>query len=213
MKKKTLLLAGLATLAAAPLIAQEMAGHQGHGAMTRAPMTRADVQAQVKMHFAEMDANKDGAVTQAETDSARTAHMSKMQDEMFNKMDADKNSSISRAEFDAHHQQMMSGHRAPPPPSGGPGTPPPPMADKGGKMKMHMGHGDGWKGRMGGMGGRMFAMADANKDGQVTEAEATQAALAHFDRIDADKNGTISDAEHKAAREKMRADWKAKKAN
>lgn len=210
MKKKTLLLAGLATLAAAPLIAQEMAGHQGHGAMARAPMTRADVQAQVKTHFAEMDANKDGAVTQAELDSARTAQMSKMQDEMFNKMDADKNGSISRAEFDAHHQQMMSGHMAPPPPPGGPGSPPPPMADRGGKMEMHRG---GMGGRMGGMGGRMFAMADANKDGQVTEAEATQAALAHFDQIDADKNGTISDAEHKAAREKMRADWKAKKAN
>jgi hypothetical protein len=212
MKKKTLLLAGLATLAAAPLIAQEMAGHEGHGGMTREPMTRAEVQAQVKMHFAEMDANKDGAVTQAELDSARTAQMSKMQDEMFNKMDADKNGSISRAEFDTHHQQMMSGHMAPPPP-GGPGSPPPPMADRGGKMKMHMGGMGGRMSGMGGMGGRMFAMADANKDGQVTEAEATQAALGHFDRIDTDKNGTINEAEHKAAREKMRADWKAKKTN
>jgi Ca2+-binding EF-hand superfamily protein len=59
---------------------------------------------------------------------------------------------------------------------------------------------------------RMFTMADANQDGQVTEAEATQAALTRFDKVDTNKDGTISAAEHNAAREKMRAAWKAKKA-
>ena len=192
--KKTLLLAGIAALAAAPLIAQEMKGHEGHNMMAREPMTRTDVQTRVKAHFAEMDANKDGAVTQAEIDAGRTAKMAERHSEMFTKMDTDKNGSISRTEFDTHHAAKMQGGR--------------------GAMEGHRGmkHGDG-PGKMGRMGGRMFAMADANKDGKVTEAEATTAALAHFDKVDTDKNGTISDAEHQAAREKMRAEWKAKKAN
>jgi ribosomal protein S21 len=168
--KKTLLITGIAALATTPLIAQGMRGHDGHGMMASEPMTRADVAARAKAHFAEMDANKDG--------------------------------SISRAEFDAHHQNMMSEGRASPP-----------MAGHGGMKRKHMGHGEGGKGRMGRMENRMFGMADANKDGIVTEAEATQAALARFDKADANKDGTLSEAERKAARETMRAEWKAKKAN
>jgi hypothetical protein len=197
--KKTLLIAGIAALTTAPLIAQGMMGHDGHGMMPPEPMTRADVQARVKTQFAEMDANKDGAVTKAETEATRTEHMSKMQSDMFAKMDADMNGSISRAEFDAHHQHMMSE-----------GMAPPPMAGRGGMKRKHMGHGEGGQGRM---EDRMFGMADANKDGQVTEAEATQAALARFDKVDTNKDGTISDLERTAARAAMRAEWRAKKAN
>ncbi len=200
--KKTLLIAGIAALVTTPLIAQGMRGHEGHGRMAPEPMTRADVEARAKARFAQMDANKDGAVTQAEIADTRTEHMSKMQGEMFTKMDADKNGSISRAEFDAHHQNMTSGVMAPPP-----------MAGHGGMKRKHMGHGEGGKGRMGRMEDRLFGMADANKDGIVTEAEATQAALARFDKVDTDKDGSINDAERKAAREMMRAEWKAKKAN
>lgn len=201
--KKTLLIAGIAALATAPLIAQEMKGHEGHGMMARESMTRTSAEARVKTQFAEMDANKDGAVTQAEMESARTAHMAKRQDDMFAKMDADKNGSISRVEFDAHHQHKMSGHTASSQP----------MARQGNMKEMHMRHGGGGKAGMAGMDGRMFAMADADKDGKVTEAEATQAAMTHFDKIDANKDGTISDTEHQAARAKMRAEWKAKKPN
>ena len=82
------------------------------------------------------------------------------------------------------------------------------MGGHGGMKMMRMEHGG-----MGGMEARMFTMADANKDGKVTEAEATAAALARFDRVDTNKDGTISDAERQAAREKMRAAWKAKKRN
>lgn len=198
--KKTVLLAGIAALAAAPLIAQNMPGHEGHGMnMEKAPMTRADIEARVKTHFAEMDANKDGTVTQAEIGAARAARMTKMHDTMFAKLDADKNGSISRAEFDAHHQRMMSGD-----------TPSPNRMEGHHGMKMGMGHdGD----RRGAMEGHLFGMADANKDGKVTQAEATTAALTHFDKMDTDKNGTISDAEHKAARDQMRANWKANKSD
>jgi len=197
--KKTLLITGIATLTTAPLIAQGMMGREGHGMMAPEPMTRTDVQARVKTQFASMDANKDGAVTKSEIEAMRAEHMSKMQSDMFAKMDADMNGSISRAEFDAHHQHMMSE-----------GMSPPPMAGRGGMKRKHMGHGEDGQGRL---EDRMFGMADANKDGQVTEAEATQAALARFDKVDTNKDGTISDMERKAARDVMRAEWRAKKAN
>lgn len=192
--KKTLMITGIAALAAAPLIAQEMKGHEGHGMMAREPMTRTEVQTRVKTHFAEMDTNKDGAVTQTEIDAGRTAKMAERQGEMFTKMDTDKNGSISRAEFDAHHASMMRGGH------GG-------MGGHHGRNMKSGGH-DG----MARLGGRMFTMADANKDGKVTEAEATAAALSRFDQADTNKDGTIGDDERKAAREKMRAEWKAMKA-
>ncbi len=215
--KKTLFLAGIAALAAAPLVAQGMKGHEGHGMMGDEPTTRAAVEARVKAHFAMMDANKDGVVTREEIEAQQKARMNEMRGAMFTKMDADKNGSISRAEFDAAHEHM--GHDAPPPPPpGGPGAPPPPpaMGEHGGMdhgMKMGRMHG-----MMGGMGGdrmadHMFAIADANKDGKVTEAEATAAALARFDKVDTNKDGTISPEERTAARDKMRAAWKAKKAH
>ena len=53
--------------------------------------------------------------------------------------------------------------------------------------------------------GRMFDMADANRDGRVTAAEAQNAALQHFDRVDANRDGTISPEERQRAREQMRA--------
>ena len=210
--KKTIILAGIAALAAAPLVAQGMKGHEGHGMMNDEPTTRAAVEARVKAHFAMMDTNKDGVVTREEITAQQQARMAEMRDTMFTKMDADKNGSISRTEFDAAHELM--GHDAPPP--GAPGTPP--------AMGAHDGMGHGMKmGRMhdkmgggmmgGGMADHMFAIADANKDGKLTEAEATATALARFDKVDTNKDGTISPAERRAAHEKMRAAWKAKKAH
>jgi hypothetical protein len=43
----------------------------------------------------------------------------------------------------------------------------------------------------------MARMADADKDGTVTQAEFTTAALARFDRADANGDGTISGEERR----------------
>ena len=68
-------------------------------------------------------------------------------------------------------------------------------------MRMH---------RFGGMmGGHMFDMADANKDGRVTLQEATDAAARHFDMADANRDGRITPDErrqmHRQMIEKRRA--------
>ena len=55
----------------------------------------------------------------------------------------------------------------------------------------------------GGFGGGMLAMADTNKDGQVTQAEAETLALQHFDRMDSNKDGQITPEERRAGRQIM----------
>lgn len=54
---------------------------------------------------------------------------------------------------------------------------------------------------------RMFAQADADRDGRVTPAEAERAAGAWFDRADTDRDGRLSEAERRAARAYARAQW------
>ena len=53
---------------------------------------------------------------------------------------------------------------------------------------------------MRGHGGRMMDRADSNADAAVSQAEFTAAALARFDRADADDNGTISGDEMREGR-------------
>ena len=196
--KKTMLIAGAAMIAVTiPAIA---AHHEGSGdghKMMMQDMTRADVEAKVKDHFAKVDGNKDGAVTQDEMKAFREARRAKMQDAHFKKMDANGDGSISRDEFDTAHAARHD--------------------------KMAKGDGEGhrkWKeGRRGHhgmmatkMGGHIFKKADANNDGKVTLAEAEIAALAHFDKVDADKNGTVTAAERMDYWKAKKDEWRAKKA-
>jgi hypothetical protein len=58
---------------------------------------------------------------------------------------------------------------------------------------------------MGGFGGHMFEMADANKDGRVTLQEAQAAALQHFDKADTNRDGRITPEERMQMHQKMRA--------
>ncbi|MGD9812083.1 MAG: EF-hand domain-containing protein [Sphingobium sp.] len=211
--KKSLLIAGAAVLAiAVPAIAAHHEGDaDGSPKMMMQDMTRADVEAKVKDHFAKVDANKDGAITMEEMDAYREAKQTNRMDAHFARMDANGDGSISREEFASAHDAMrekrgdmrekMKERRDQMAENGeAPGSRPMGMMRG---MKGH--HGD-----MGMMGGRMFKKADANGDGKVTMAEATSAALAHFDKVDADKNGTVTPAERMEFWKSMKAEWKAK---
>ena len=170
---KLIFLGGAALLVAiAPAVAQ-------HGKDMMQPSTRAEVAAKVKMHFAKMDSNSDGAVTLAETTAAREGMATEMRDKHFAEMDTNKDGSISRSEFDAQHQARK---------------------EKMGAM-MHDGRGhEGMRGERRD-GSKMLAHADSDKDGKVTLAEMTAGALAHFDQVDANKDGTITLEERKAMRD------------
>ncbi len=108
------------------------------------------------------------------TPDERKAAMEKRFDERFAKMDSDGNGQLSKAELKAAHEARGE------------------MGRRGG--------GKGWRG--GPMAGPGGPRGDA--DGVVTRDEFLARPLAMFDRADANKDGTVTAAERKAARPAFR---------
>lgn len=96
--KKWIAGTALLTLVAVPALAH-MKGHADH----KGPETRAEAEARIKAHFAEVDADKDGAISRTEADAFHAKMRKDHGDRMFARIDTDGNGQISRAEFDAHH--------------------------------------------------------------------------------------------------------------
>jgi len=167
-------------------------------------MTRAETVAMVREHFTQMDTNKDGAVTTAELDQGRAKWAGHGKDmaggpmgdpnAAFDRLDTNKDGVISRDEFAKAHEQRIE-RRVEIRKERQEGA-------KDGKdvqkQAWGMHHG------MGGMGGsHMLAMADTNKDGKVTLAEAEALALQHFDQMDSNHDGKVTPEERRAARPTM----------
>ena len=182
MRKLTIaLLTGAVTLTASTAVLAQQ-GRPG----PRQDMTRAEVQEHSAEMFKRLDANGDGKLDQAD----RTAH----EKARFDALDTDNNGALSFDEFAAARGKRDGK-----------------MAKRGGPR----GDGDGpqmaMRGKRGGpgMGPReMLERADTNKDGAITLAEFQTAALAHFDAVDSNKDGTVSADERKAQHESMRAKWR-----
>lgn len=164
-----------------PLIASAIAvpvlAQMPEGRRAAQPMTKAEVETRVKERFAKMDANRDGVVTREEIDAIKSTRRAQMQDRRFAMMDVDSNGSISRAEFDGAIAKR--GER---------------RAERGGKR---------WK--RGARGPEaMLARADTNSDGRLTLTEALARPMARFETVDANRDGTVTPEERRAARETMR---------
>ena len=156
--------------------------------------SRADVQAHVARMFERVDTNKDGVITKQEADAVQAQfvarakkHMGERGAKSFERLDTNKDGQVSRQEFDAGRvaREQRQALRKPGEPLGG-------------NVYLH---------RKGGMGfaGRMFEMADVNKDGRVSLPEAQQAALQHFDRADLNRDGTLTPEERRQSRQQMKA--------
>ncbi|KPH57602.1 EF-hand domain-containing protein [Novosphingobium sp. ST904] len=188
--------------------------------------TRAEAQARAEAMFARLDVNKDGKLDRAD----REARRQQRREGMFDRLDTNRDGSISKAEFmadrgpDGDRGPRPGGDRPdgagpgdmPPPPPGGPDMNGPDMngpdmngPGKDGRPERHGRHG----GPRGGMKGPMMGLgkADADGDRAVTRAEFVTAALQRFDAVDTDKDGKITPEERRAARDRMRSEWQARK--
>ncbi len=182
--KKTLIAGALAalTLAAAGGVAVAQQG------ATQAPgprAMRADADGDSRISQAEFvgqrvqrltaaDANRDGSVTPEEMRAVAQARMAGRADARFQGLDANSDGAISRAEFDARHAARAEAR-----------------PDRGaGAGRMHRG-----------AGGRMNHRGQgAGQSGPVSIAEAQGKAEQAFTRLDADRDGFITAAEHQAMR-------------
>ena len=166
-----------------------------------AVQTRAEVGAQVQTLFARLDVNRDGFVTRDEARGGRAALGPDRADRRnrradvrgpergqqgrmsaFDRLDTDRNGVLSRDEF------VRGADR---------------RADRG-AARLDRG---GLRGDRGGMSlaGRMFDLADANRDGRVSMQEATIAAYQRFDTADLNRDGQLTREERRQSRQRLRA--------
>ena len=192
---KKLLMGGAALALAVPALAQVASAPTPKAQNAAKIHTRADVQSRVARHFARVDANRDGFVTKAEADAAveasrgkRAEKRTERREHAFERIDVNGDGAITKAEWEA--KQAKRQQRVAARDHDGDGR-----ADR----TRAGGHG------MGGFGGHMFDMADANKDGRVSLQEAQAAALQHFDMVDTNRDGQITRQERKQMHQRMRA--------
>ena len=211
MRKLTLVLSTAALAMSGAAFAQPAPG------MHRMPMgdvTRAQAQQRAEQMLARMDANKDGTLNEADRAARKAA--------VFDRLDSDKDGQVTKAEMSAAHsaregkwegrESKRDAKR-------------PAMTDAQ-KAERHAAHFarmdtdgsgaisraefDAMKGmrggKMGKRGGHRGMMAKA--DGPMTQQAFVARALTRFDKADANKDGTVTQAERKSAIDAMKAKWK-----
>ncbi len=184
MNLTTFLVSAAATAAAGVAVAQPAEHPMG---APNAEMTRQQVIERVDRHFQQMDADNDGRFTREEAQAGHARMRGEHAGRAFDRLDGNHDGSISREEF-AQHRAGRAERRAE---RGGEGM-------RGGHHRGRLMH------RRGGPGGRMIGGRMFGEQGFVTRDQMRERALARFDRIDADRNGTVTAEERRQAHERRR---------
>lgn len=185
---------------------------------------RSDIAARVARMFKPLDLNHDGFVTKDEIASSEAQFQDRMAKsapkraaKMFDRLDANHDAQITQAEFDAGHKARRSAKqgkssrrsksslfaRADANKDGVVTRAEFDAATAAGKVALRHGH------MRGSALVRLFDIANANKDGRVSLAEAQQAALQQFDAADLNHDGVLTPDERKEARKADRAKHRA----
>lgn len=196
---KFVLMTGAALVATATAALAQPA--EGPRRDRNADMTREQVVARVDQRFARLDVNRDGQFTREEARQVRAQRREQRAERRFDRLDADRDGSITREEMTqarAQRAEQRAERRAAR------------MAARGdqGAQAEHRGrrvmrHGPR---RGAAMGARMFG-----EQGFVTAEQMRERALARFDRIDADRNGTVTAAERDQARAQRREEFRQRR--
>ncbi len=202
--KKISLAAGAALLAIAG-VAIAQPGGEARGDRN-ADTTRQQVIERTDQRFAALDADRDGRVTPEEMRQHGEQRRAQRAERMFDRLDANSDGSISREEWTQSHAQraqrgaerhaqraQRGAERRAQAGQGG---------ERAGRPHRMRGHRGGF-GMRGAQGARMFG-----EQGYITQEQMRERALARFDRLDANSDGTVTAAERRQAREQMRAQFR-----
>ena len=195
-------------------------GHSSTSHRPSKPQTRAEAQARVAKTFARLDTNHDGYITEAEVEAVDAARAQKRQaraqkfdpSKIFDRLDRDHDGKISVAEAAAGRGNRKSATAAQPQATGFTGMFARADSNKDGvvtraefestgeRLRARMQHLAAARGGA----SRLFANADTNRDGRISEAELEQDALAKFDRMDLNHDGTVTAEERQQSRQLFR---------
>lgn len=195
--KKAILISSATAMLMAGGIAIAAPGDRGMRADTNndGAISRAELTQSLDARFAKMDVNGDGQLSKEDRE-ARHA-------QRFAKMDANGDGELTQAEMEAARAARKAERFARA------------DADGNGKLNqqeaqaMHSKHGGkrggkGMRGHGGGMG--MMRGADTNGDQMISKAEFTAAAIARFDKADANNDGKVTKEERQAAHKAHRGE-------
>lgn len=146
-----------------------------------APVSRADFIDRRLAPLAALDADRDGTVTAAERQAARTTRMQAMADRRFERLDSDRNGVISREEFNATGERLRNARPA--------------VRER--QRRAGPIRPDRTPSEIGRSGSPRMTKS-------VVIADVRARIEATFDQLDADRDGTVTAAERQSARAALR---------